>query len=271
MIALVIVSTFVVLVLGILVAGLLRSHADILRSLHELGVGRRRPRLRHDDRAGCRPRRSPCLRPTAGAGPRARPRPWPASPRPGTPGPSRVTNSDGLTLLAFLSSGCAELRRLLGRAAGAGRARPARSRTRVVIVTKGPDREVPERGRVAHHRARPGGDVHRGLDRLRGPRLALLRARRRADGGRKVGSGRGQPRGAAGRAGPARRARPRPTTERPSAGAPDAGLGGPAREAAADDVLRRAGIQPGDPSLYPRTLEDVFPFAAGPPATAGAE
>ena len=39
MVALVIVSTFVVLVLGILVAGLLRSHADILRSLHELGVG----------------------------------------------------------------------------------------------------------------------------------------------------------------------------------------------------------------------------------------
>src|SRR5271165_5715210 len=38
-IALVIVSTFVVLVLGILVAGLLRSHADILRALHELGSG----------------------------------------------------------------------------------------------------------------------------------------------------------------------------------------------------------------------------------------
>src|ERR1700733_3101185 len=38
-VALVIVSTFVVLVLGILVAGLLRSHADILRSLHALGVG----------------------------------------------------------------------------------------------------------------------------------------------------------------------------------------------------------------------------------------
>ncbi len=37
-------------------------------------------------------------------------------------------------------------------------------------------------------------------------------------------------------------------------------LGGPAREAAADDVLRAAGIHPGDPSLYPRTLDDVFPF-----------
>ena len=44
MIALVIVSTFVVLVLGILVAGLLRSHADILRSLHELGAGVGDPR-----------------------------------------------------------------------------------------------------------------------------------------------------------------------------------------------------------------------------------
>ncbi len=39
MIALVVVSTFLVLLLGVLVAGLLRSHADILRSLHELGVG----------------------------------------------------------------------------------------------------------------------------------------------------------------------------------------------------------------------------------------
>ena len=39
MIALVVVSTFVVLVFSVLVTGLLRSHADILRSLHELGVG----------------------------------------------------------------------------------------------------------------------------------------------------------------------------------------------------------------------------------------
>ena len=43
----------------------------------------------------------------------------------------------------------------------------------------------------------------------------------------------------------------------------DQGLAGPARSAAADDVLRTAGIHPGDPSLYPRTLEDVFPFGQG--------
>ena len=41
----------------------------------------------------------------------------------------------------------------------------------------------------------------------------------------------------------------------------ETGLDGPAREAVADDVLRAAGILPGDPSLYPRTLEDVFPFS----------
>jgi hypothetical protein len=46
----------------------------------------------------------------------------------------------------------------------------------------------------------------------------------------------------------------------PEPGPPTA-LGGPAREAAADEVLQAAGILPGDPSLYPQTLEDVFPFS----------
>ncbi len=40
MTALVVGLTFAVLLLGVLVAGLLRSHAEILRSLHELGAGR---------------------------------------------------------------------------------------------------------------------------------------------------------------------------------------------------------------------------------------
>ena len=43
-------------------------------------------------------------------------------------------------------------------------------------------------------------------------------------------------------------------------------LGGPAREAAADEVLAAAGILPGDPSLYPRTLDDVFPHGRAVPA-----
>jgi hypothetical protein len=43
-------------------------------------------------------------------------------------------------------------------------------------------------------------------------------------------------------------------------------LGGPAREAAADEVLAAAGILPGDPSLYPRSLDDVFPHGRAVPA-----
>ena len=39
MVALVIILTVVVLLLTVLVAGLLRSHADILKALHDLGVG----------------------------------------------------------------------------------------------------------------------------------------------------------------------------------------------------------------------------------------
>jgi hypothetical protein len=38
------------------------------------------------------------------------------------------------------------------------------------------------------------------------------------------------------------------------------GLDGPARAVAADEVLKAAGIHPGDASLYPTSLEDVFPF-----------
>ena len=47
-------------------------------------------------------------------------------------------------------------------------------------------------------------------------------------------------------------------------------LDGPAREAAADEVLQAAGILPGDPSLYPRTLQDVFPLGHAAEPTAAA-
>ena len=91
MIALVVISMFVVLLLGILVAGLLRSHADILRSLHELGLGvgdpaapRRAPVPLPPSR---RRRRSRCPH-RPGRRLWARPRRSPASPRPVTRGPS---------------------------------------------------------------------------------------------------------------------------------------------------------------------------------------
>ncbi len=184
-----------------------------------------------------------------------------------------VDNSDDLTLLGFLSSGCTSCAAFWDALQEPGRLELP-DRTRVVIVTKGPDREVPAEVQARDDRPGPGGDVDRRLGRVPGTGLTVLRARRRryrAQG--RAGSG--QPRRPAGRAGPARRARPgHASTATAAAGAGEAALGGPAREAAADDVLPAAGIHPGDPSLYPRTLEDVFPFghattpAAGGPARA---
>jgi hypothetical protein len=101
------VSTFVVLGLGVLVAGLLRSHADILRSLHELGAGVGDPAPGADGQpvpAGPAP---VVMGPTAGT-----PALGDAATVAGvTPaGDARavaVANSDRLTLLGFPSSGCA--------------------------------------------------------------------------------------------------------------------------------------------------------------------
>ena len=48
MIALAIVLSIVVALLSVLVAGLLRSHADILKALHDLGVGVGDPNVAED-------------------------------------------------------------------------------------------------------------------------------------------------------------------------------------------------------------------------------
>ena len=64
-----------------------------------------------------------------------------------------VDNSDDLTLLGFLSSGCTGCAAFWDALQDPGRL-PLPDRTRVVIVTKGPDREVPSEVRVAR---RPAG------------------------------------------------------------------------------------------------------------------
>jgi hypothetical protein len=131
-VALVIVSTFVVLVLGILVAGLLRSHADILRSLHELGVG-------VGDPATAVPVAAPVTLTPPTPGPSAAPALGPAPAVAGvTPaGDARavaVDNGDQLTLLGFLSSGCTSCAAFWDALQDPGRLELP-DRTRVVIVT----------------------------------------------------------------------------------------------------------------------------------------
>jgi hypothetical protein len=256
MVALVIVSTFVVLVLGVLVAGLLRSHADILRALHDLGAGVGDPAAAPAAAAPVTltaPHTSPAL----GAAPDV------AGLTPtGDARAISVANSDDFTLLGFLSSGCTGCAAFWEALQEPGRLQLP-DRTRVVIVTKGPDREIP-----SEVRARATGRVPVVMStdawleyQVPGSPFFVL-----VDGatGQKVGQG------VAGSVGQLAELVRRAEHDRAPAGdgrgRGEASLGGPAREAAADDVLAAAGILPGDPSLYPRTLDDVFPHGRTVPA-----
>jgi len=138
MIAVVTVLTIVVAVLTVLVAGLLRSHAAILRRLHELGSGvvdDAQPARRHDDAdqpdlglpappVVAEGRRAVDL---GGVGPRGEAR------------AIRVAGTRHDTVLAFLSSGCTTCHAFWDELRGIT---PAPG-TRIVVVTKGEDAESP--------------------------------------------------------------------------------------------------------------------------------
>jgi len=105
-VALVVVSTFVVLLLGVLVAGLLRSHADILRSLHELGVGVGDPATTKASTTATLPAHIPTAGgadpPAPSTAPGLGPAPTVAGVTPsGDARAIAVDNNDGLTLLGF--------------------------------------------------------------------------------------------------------------------------------------------------------------------------
>ena len=167
-------------------------------------------------------------------------------------------DSGGLTLLAFLSSGCSSCAGFWEAFHDQGQLElPAGAR--LVVVTKGPDREVA--GEVAAL-APPGTTVVMSNDawtdyEVPGSPFFVL-----VDGGRgrRIGEGvathfrqvaelvrRAEVDAAASAAG--------------TRSGRDIGLDGPARESANDAELRAAGILPGDPSLYPTSLGDLY----GPP------
>ncbi len=266
MVALAVVLSGVVLLLAVLVAGLLRSHADILKALHDLGVGVGEPGATDDHRHDGEP----------GRGAPAGPVPIPLTIGPPLPGERNATSAptvvgttpqgdalaitvaagSALTLLAFLSSGCATC-------AGFWQAFRTPDRlglpvgTRLVVVTKGPELEIP--GEVASQA--PAGlpvimstDAWTDYEVPGSPFFVLV------DGG----SGRRIGEGVANHfdqvAELVRRAQ---TDAREfavgsrSRGLVD-GLDGPERETDNDRELIDAGVMPGDPSLYPSSLEDVY-------------
>ena len=247
MIALVVVSTFVVLLLGILVAGLLRSHADILRSLHDLGVGVGDPATEAPSAGGPVTMSPPSGHPTFDAAPA----PDIAGLTPtGDARSVAVTNGDRRTLLAFLSSGCATCAGFWRDLQTSGR--PELKGARVVIVTKGPDMEVSSEVRTLTTGNVPvvmSTEAWTDYQVPASPFFVLV------DGATRRRIGHGVAANAAQLADLVKRAG--------QDTAQNAHLNGPAREAANDAVLMAAGIPPGHQSLYPKSFNDVFPFSTG--------
>lgn len=137
MTALVIIETVAIALLAVLVAGLLRSHAEILRKLHDLGAGL-------DGDSSHR-----LARPVATGV---------AEPRIAAEGPAvdvtgelasggsstvAVTGVEHFTLLAFLSSGCSTCAGFWDEFRSRADLDLPGSNTRMVIVTKGSEAESP--------------------------------------------------------------------------------------------------------------------------------
>jgi len=258
MTAAVTVLTIAVAVLTVLVAGLLRSHAVILRRLHELGGGvdgdPSRPQ-HHDDVAGDHPDLDLPSPPAVAEG---RPAADVSGVEPrGGARAVRVAGTTHDTVLAFLTSGCTtchafwdELRQIA----------PAQE-TRIVVVTKGEEAESPAAiADVAptHLTVVMSSRAWTDYEVPGSPYVVHV------DGpsGRVRGEGTGPTwhqvqtmlqRGAADL--DARRARPRKATADTE------------REEDVDRVLLAAGIAPGDPSLYTRADgTGVDPSDAADPA-----
>lgn len=237
---LIVIEGLVIVVLAVLVAGLLRSHAEILRRLHQLGAG--------DDHVGSGMSISPPLRPKA----------LEKVPIRAVSGvtPDGVTTavsldeSRGFTMLAFLSSGCGTCQNFWNEFARPDRSSP-RTDVRTVIVTKSAaDESLSDIRRLAptdpvtvmsteawERFAVPytpyfvlvdteGGNVVGDGAAARWDQLVGLVDRALGDRSADVGSA--------------------PHSLRRSTGE---------RLADTDEELRRAGITPGDPVLYRRPTE----------------
>ena len=239
----VVLLTAVVALLGVLVAGLLRSHAEILRALHELGVG-----LDPDESAAPRravevPRRPSSTRTAtdlAGVTPA------------GDALSVSVVGVEHPTLIAFLTSGCSTCAGFWSALDDADR-RPVAGDARVVVATKGPEAESPGMLRKFVPADVPVVMSSAAWDDFDVP-VAPYFAYVDGPSGTVVGEGAAstwehlqsmldQALADAGMS-PGRRRHRRATSNRD-------------REARADTELRRAGIEPGDPSLYPRTSADL--------------
>jgi hypothetical protein len=230
MAAVLVIQTVAIVLLGLLVMGLLRSHAEILRTLHQLGAG-----VDPDGAAGVASPVAAPVRRTASTG---------FDVTGTTPVDDEirigVVGARQSTVLAFLSSGCLTCGAFWDTFAGAGR--PAvPGDARLVIVTKGPEIESPSRIGELSPRAFPVVMSTEAWLEYKVPATPYFVY---VDGptGRIIGEGSAQ------------------TWDQvvslwSQALADDAGKG----EARADRELTQAGIHPGHESLYPGRAQDPGP------------
>lgn len=256
MIVVVVVEGLVIALLAVLVAGLLRSHADIIRTLHDRGLGD------HADGA------SGANANTADAGPIAV-QDGVIAPGPGASkvadiageqpnGGTRtiaVSGTDHPTLLAFLSSGCITCGAFWSAFADPNHVTDLPSpSTRVVIVTKDVTSESPAKLQKLAPEGIPTLMSSEAWSKYKvpgSPYFVLV------DGpsGTIVGEGSGTSWSQVG--GLLRSSLADRGVMLDGAIRPVRHDDGPAREARADAELLAAGVQPGDGSLYPTSLPQV--------------
>jgi hypothetical protein len=255
--AVVVVLTFVVVLLGFLVFGLLRSHADLVRALHSLGVGPGDPGEVAAP-AGARP-----VSMSTRAGP-----PLPAERSNGVHDLEGISPQGGsvavtvsaspLTLVVFLTSGCSSCSAVWSALADPEQLAALPAGLRVVAVTKGAEWESP--GAVAA-KAPPGITVVMstaawGDYEVPGsPYFVLVDGRRGVRLGEGVAQHLGQVAEMLQRADADEEQMRRYQSRSQASGL---GLSGAEREAHNDAILLAAGITPGHPSLYPKDLGEVF-------------
>ncbi len=244
----------VVALLGVLVAGLLRSHAEIIRSLHELGVNLDPDAASTPPRAAARP---------------AEPQHMTRPDREATDLVGETPRGDAIsisvagaphsTLLAFLTSGCSTCAGFWSAFADTDRLRVPGD-ARLVAVTKGPEGDSP--GRLTKF-APPDVPVVMSSDAWDAYDVPVAPYFVYVDGpsGAIIGEGAsmtwehlcGMLEQALADAGMESGHRRRRSTRHHD------------RVARVDETLRRAGIEPGDPSLYPETARDLEADQAAPP------
>lgn len=235
MTALLVIEGLAIILLAVLVVGLLRSHAEILRSLHQLGVDGGTDHSSHSFSATPRPRLGSDA-PADLAGETLR----------GSAVHVGVSGTDATTLLAFLSSGCSACLGMWNDL----RTDPTAELgdIRLVVVTKGPEDESQSR---LQELAPPGVTVVQTTQAWHDYGVPVTPYFVLIDGptGEVVGEG------SASSWGQVRSLMAQASADRVALAD---GRGGDT-EMRADAELRRAGISEGHPSLYPEhaPMEDA--------------